>query len=150
MRLFNDQETTREILGAHRKWQRTLEAVSGAPDLPAGVMYSIGESLTYMRDQAASLATPYLVGRRRYHFVVAALTEGVCVEVAPKSELTAEGPYDNLSDRQPFTGSGQVVQLSAGALLIVDIDEAARILPTPASEAVLLHVTVEGATFHNK
>ena len=32
----------------------------------------------------------------------------------------------------------------------VDIDEAARILPTPDARAVLLHVTVEGASFHNK
>lgn len=150
MRLFPDHDTMREILGGTRKWARTLEALDAAPGLSAGVAYSIGDSLTYRKAPTSALATEELVGRRRYHLVVAATSGEVAVEVAPKRAVTAAGSYSDLSDRQPFTGSGETVRVPAGGLLVVDIDEAARILPSPESEAVLLHVTVEGASFHNK
>lgn len=150
MRLFTDHDTMREILGGARKWSRTLEALDAAPGLSAGVAYSIGDSLTYRKAPASTLVTEELVGRRRYHLVVAATSDEVAVEVAPKRALTAAGPYSDLTDRQPFSGSGEIIRVPAGGLLVVDIDEAARILPNPDSEAVLLHVTVEGASFHNK
>lgn len=150
MRLFTDHAAMREILGGTKKWARTLEALDAAPGLSAGVAYSIGDSLTYRKGRTADLATEELVGRRRYHLVVAALGGEVAVEVAPKGAVTAAGPYSDITDRQPFTGSGETVRVPDGGLLVVDIDEAARIIPSPDSEAVLLHVTVEGASFHNK
>lgn len=150
MRLFTDHATMREILGGTKKWARTLEALDAAPGLSAGVAYSIGDSLTYRKAPATALATEEMVGRRRYHLVVAALSGEVAVEVAAKVDLAVEGAYDDLTDRQLFTGSGETVRVPDGGLLVVDIDEAARILPAPCGEAVLLHVTVEGASFHNK
>ena len=37
-----------------------------------------------------------------------------------------------------------------GGVLVVDVEEAARVLPDPDVAAVMLHVTVEGYSFPNK
>lgn len=141
---------TRAELTGHKKWIRTLEALEATPGLAAGVAYSIGDSLTYRKGSTADLSTEDFVGRRRYHLVVAPLDGDAAVEIAPKASLAEQGAYSDLTDRQPFAGSGETVRVPQGEVLVVDIDEAARILPDPAAEAVVLHVTVEGATFHNK
>lgn len=150
MRLFTHRDTMREVMASHKKWSRTLQALDNAPQLQRGVAYSIVDSLTYRRDRTPELATDDLVGRRRYHGVVAALDGDVEVAVAPKASLTEEGPYSDLTDRQSFSGDAATVVVPEGGVLVVDIDEAFRVLPAPDADAVLLHVSVEGATFHNK
>lgn len=150
MRIFDTRTTFDDVLGGTKKWSRSGEAIDAAADLQQGVAYSIGDSLTYFTDDTAALATDSLVGRRRYHLVVASTRGTVRLEVAPKEDLDASTDYDNLTDRQDFTGSSEVVEVPQGAICIVDIDEAARILPDAETAAVQLHVTVEGATFHNK
>lgn len=150
MRLFTQRETMREVMAGHKKWARTLQALDNAPSLLPGVAYSIVDSLTYRHDRTADLATDELVGRRRYHGVVAPLDGEVAVAVAKKAALTEEGPYSDLTDRQPFSGEAEIVTVPRDGVLVVDIDEAFRVLPTPDAQAVLLHVSVEGATFHNK
>ena len=150
MRLFDNTAQMRETLGAHKKWDRALEAIALAPSLPAGVTYSIGDSLTYRRADAAALATDNLIGRRRYHSVLAAVNGDLGVEVARKVDCAATSTYSDLTDRQEFTGPAALVNVPAGAVLVADIDEAARVLHSPHAEAVLLQVTVEGASFHNK
>ena len=147
MPLGFDGFQTRQQFGRHG---RTLQALDNAPELLPGVAYSIVDSLTYRRDRTPQLTTDELVGRRRYHGVVAALDGDVQVDVAPKADLSEEGPYSDLTDRQPFSGDAETVTVPKGGVLVVDIDEAFRVLPAPESEAVLLHVSVEGATFHNK
>lgn len=148
MRLFISREAFDDVLGGTTKWLRTGQAIDSAPSLPAAVTHSVGDSLTFRRGTARDLATETMIGRRRYHLVVAATRGVVRVEVG--SGLTPLAPYDDLSDRQPFAGSGEVVEVPEGGILIVGIDEAARIQPDPDASAVALHVTVEGATFHNK
>lgn len=150
MRIFDSPDALRALLGGEKKWSRALEALSAAPSLPAGVTYSIGDSLTYRRGRAVDLATEELTGRRRYLMVVASLGGEVAVEVASQDAVTAAGPYSDLTDRQPFTGGAESVTVPDGGLLVVGIDEAARILPDPHARAVLLHVTVEGSSFPNK
>lgn len=150
MRLFDTRSAFDDVLGETTKWSRTGQAIDIAPELLQGVAYSIGDSLTYFSDDSAALATESMVGRRRYHLVVAGARGTVRLEVAPKRDLEASSDYDNLTDRQHFSGSGEVVEIPDGAICIVDIDEAARILPDTEAAAIQLHVTVEGATFHNK
>lgn len=150
MRTFETRREFDAALGGAKKWVRTGEALDAAGALLPGVAYSIGDSLTYRRGTAAELAVPDLIGRRRYHLVVAATSGAVRLEVAPKAGLVAGADYDDLSDRQPFVGAGDVVDIPEGGIAIVDIDEAARLLPDDATAAVQLHVSVEGATFHNK
>lgn len=150
MKVFDTLDAFREQLSGARKWERTAEAVTAATELTPGVTYSLGDSLTYRVGAAADLSTDPLIGRRRYHFVVAATGGEVAVEIAPQDQLDPLAGYDDLTDRQPLHGPATAVRVPAGGLLIADIDEAARILPEPTSTAVLLHVTVEGGTFHNK
>ena len=150
MRLFDTRTAFDDVLGGTTKWSRTGEAIDAAADLLEGVAYSIGDSLTYWADDTTALASDSLVGRRRYHLVVASARGTVRLEVAPMEGLDASDDYDNHTDRQHFSGSGEVVEIPEGGICIVDIDEAARILPDAETAAVQLHVTVEGATFHNK
>lgn len=150
MRLFSDAATMSEVLGSHRKWQRVREAVALAPSLREGMAHSLGDSLTYRIGSAPEFATESLIGRRRYHLVFACLAGTAVVEVAGKDELTNTEPYSDLSDREGFAGSGAPVEVPAGALLVVGIDEAARVIPDAGATLVQLHVTVEGAGFHNK
>ncbi len=150
MRLFGTRAAFDDILGGTKKWSRTGEALDDARNLHPGVAYSIGDSLSYVSDDTTALAPDSLVGRRRYHLVVTSTRGTVRLEVAPKGSVNASTDYDNLTDRQHFSGSGEVVSIPEGGICIVDIDEAARILPDAETAAVQLHVTVEGATFHNK
>ncbi len=57
--------------------------------------------------------------------------------------MTAAAPYGGLTDGQHFSGPATLVTVPRGGLLVVDIDEAARILPESEADAVLLHVTIE-------
>ena len=150
MRLFETRTAFDDILAGTKKWERTGEALDVAPTLFQGVAYSIGDSLTYMSDDCVALSTDTFIGRRRYHLVVASTRGTVRLEVAAKCDLASSSEYDNLTDRQSFTGSGDIITIPEGGICIVDIDEAARVLPDAGTAAVRLHVTVEGATFHNK
>ena len=145
MRIFDRSQLT-----GHKKWIRTAQALDVAPTLQTGSPTpSVTPSPTAGVDRRPRHSrvrrSPSLPPRRR-----AARRELLTRRDAPKAELAEQGAYCDLTDRQPFAGSGQVVRVPEGEVLVVDIDEAARILPDPAVEAVVLHVTVEGATFHNK
>lgn len=72
------------------------------------------------------------------------------VELAPKHRLQAIDVYDDLSDRERFTGSGAVVAVPLGGLIVIDDDEASRIIANPDGTGALIRVTVEGYTFPNK
>lgn len=150
MRLFETRADFDDILAGTKKWERSGEALDCAPGLDRGVAYSIGDSLTYISNDTSALTTEELVGRRRYHLVVASTRGTVRLEVADKTRLESTTEYDDLTDRQAFAGSGDVVNIPEGGICIVEIGEAARILPDTSTAAVELHVTVEGATFHNK
>lgn len=150
MRLFATRKEFDDILGETKKWSRSAAAIDAAHDLQPAVAYSLGDSLTYLIGSPSALTTEHLVGRRRYHLVVAAMRGTIEVEVAATADLNPVGPYDDVSDRQPFAGSGTVVGVPESGVLIVGIDEAARILPAPDGQAIRLLVTVEGATFPNK
>lgn len=150
MRLFSTRASFDDLLGGTKKWSRTGEALDDVPNLLPGVAYSIGDSLTYVFDDTKALATRSLVRRRRYHLVVASTHGTVRLEVAPPGSVNESTDYDNLTDRQYFSGSGELVSIPEGGICLVDIDEAARILPDAETSAVQLLVTVEGATFHNK
>ena len=143
MQLCSESADLAAAAGGGKRWRRVAEAVAAAPGLPAGPAFSIGDSLTYRHGTGAVLGTDDLVGRRRYQFVVAALDGDVLVEVAQKTALTATAPYSDLTDRQRFSGPATLVTVPRGGLLVVDIDEAARILPESEADAVLLHVTIE-------
>lgn len=149
MQLFPDYPTFESVLGGITKWHRALQALRDGGPLPE-VAYSIGDSLTYRRTRTATLATPHFVGRRRYHLVLAPLSATAQFEVADKGSVTPTTPYSDITDQQWFTGFGQTVAVPSGAVLIADIADTVRTHPDPDVEVMVLHVTVEGATFANK
>lgn len=132
------------------KWDRTLEAIGRADGLTAEVAHSVGDSLTYWRTTTGALTGDQLTGHRRYHTVLVSLRGTVGIELSDQNALTAVSSYSDLSDRQTFTGTGTHHRLDEGELMIVPIDWAWRVQSGDTADILVLRVTVEGATFHNK
>lgn len=138
-------------LGSIKKWMRAGQALDIAADLLQDVAYSIGDSLTYWWDAADGLSTPDMVGGRRYLTALAPIDGPLAVAVARKDTLESTEAYSDLTDREHFAATdAEPVMVPAGGVLVVDADEAYRVLPEPCSRAVMLHVTVEGYSFPNK
>lgn len=154
MTLFASRD---ELVTAHAgstRWDRLVAALENAETIQDGVAHSIGDSLTYRRASAAALAAASLVGHRRYQTVLAVLEGAAQVEVAPTSSLEPLGAYSDLSDRQGFAarrgGSPRPSTVARGQVLAVPITSAWRVAADPAAQILLVRLTVEGATFHNK
>lgn len=151
MHVYETREQFDAQLGTVKKWMRTGQALDIASGLLRNVAYSIGDSLTYWWDRTPGLATPDMVGGRRYLTVLSPIDGDMAVEVAPKADLTCIEAYSDLTDRERFAADGgEVVTVPRGGVLVVDVEEAARVLPDPDVAAVMLHVTVEGYSFPNK
>ncbi|MBM6867205.1 hypothetical protein [Collinsella tanakaei] len=138
-------------LGHVKKWMRVGQALDIAPTLLRDVAYSIGDSLTYWWDRTPAVATPDMVGSRRYLSVLAPIDGSAQVVVAPKAELSQTVAYSDLDDRERFEAvDTPVVTVPAGGVLVMDEDEAFRALPDPDVAVVVVRVTVEGYSFPNK
>ena len=159
MRLFTSIDEAAQLLAGEKKWDRMLEAAEASSGLPAHITYSVGDSLTW-RGVDASCVQDRLTASRRYLPAVHCRTGWVDVEVA--STWSPAGPYSDLSDRQAATAgqadredspaaSPVTVRVPSGGLLLVDIAEASRIAAaSPDFAGVLMRITVEGRSFHNK
>ncbi|QOR45966.1 beta-galactosidase subunit beta [Trueperella pecoris] len=147
--MFSTLEQFSSQLGTERRWLRTLEAINSPAAIKAGAAYSIGDSLTYRVTPACELVTASFVGRKRYHAVLYVIRGAVVVDVAKKTQLESNRTYSDLSDTELFDGCGHRTKLNAGSIVIIEIDEAYRVLKGDG-DVVCLHVTVEGKTFHNK
>lgn len=154
MTLFASKD---EFAAAHAgttKWDRMTAAMENAGSIQVGVAHSIGDSLTYWRTSSAALAAQTFQGHRRYQTAFYVLDGAAQVELAPASSLVPASPYDDLSDRQAFTTdegqSADEVTLTRGQILAVPIESAWRIAAHSESHLLLVRLTVEGATFHNK
>ncbi|GAA3337879.1 beta-galactosidase subunit beta [Curtobacterium pusillum] len=149
MKTFTTLHAFREALGRETRWARTVSALE-TRDIQPDVMYSVGDSLTFMSARTGSLTTGDLVAHRRYHAVVHPVDGDAVVEIAPCASLRPLSAYDDLTDRQTFAGSGAAEHVPRGSVMILETHEAMRVLPSPDVTVVLAHVTVEGVTFHNK
>lgn len=145
--MFRTLEELTAALGGAKKWSRTLEAIANATSVLPDVTYSIGDSLTYRLTATPDART--LTGHRRYLAVRHVLQGEALVEVAATSSLHPVDEYDDLTDRQHFSGSGEQVRLEEGSVLVCEIDEALRDV-TVDGVVMTLRVTVEGAFFANK
>lgn len=150
MEIFSNLEDFVRITSGTAKWDRAAQAISLAPHHAEGVMHSIGDSLTYLRTRRRH-DTALFTGHRRYLEVVAAGEGEVELEIAPASALVAHGDYDDTTDREHFDGAGTTLRLAPREICVLAIDEALRYPAAGAAEPfTVLHVSVEGATFHNK
>lgn len=155
MKIFESIAEARAALAGTTAGDRTLEAIALAGSLPAGITYSVGDSLTW-RTVGPECSEDVLVRHRRYLRVVACRTGRVRIDALVGG--TPAGEYSDLSDRQlirdPADGDAAVAvsscELSPGQIACFAIDEATRLRPSADFSGVLLRVTVEGRSFHNK
>lgn len=153
MQIFTDLEQFERVTAGRPKWVRAAQAIRAAGSHREGVMHSIGDSLTYLRTRRRH-ETDLFTGHRRYLEVIAAGEAPVHLEIAVKRDLSPgtdnSAQYSDLTDREHFTGTGQELTLQPDQIVVVEIDEAVRYRKTAAQPCTVLHVSVEGATFHNK
>lgn len=154
MTLFTSRH---EFAAAHAgttKWDRMLAAIDNAERIPDGVAHSIGDSLTYRLARSTDLEAPAFVGHRRYQTAFVALDGVASIEVVPTSALDPVDAYCDLSDLQSFTappGSREhPITVAQGQILAVPITSAWRVAAEPDAQILVVRLTVEGATFHNK
>ncbi|MCD4549768.1 hypothetical protein [Schaalia sp. lx-260] len=147
MKVFSSLPSAMDVLAGHKKWDRTFEAIRICTQLPAGPTYSVGDSLTW-RIVKQEDSDKHFVARRRYQRVLYCLSGQVEYDICAQWESTQ--PYSDLSDTHTVVGEYSTHTLPPGNLLIVDITEGTRIRIGPDGCALLLHVTVEGHSFHNK
>lgn len=150
MRIFTDLTQVRTVLAGTKKWDRAIQALEAATHAPTGIAFSVGDSLTWRRIDVGERETE-LVLRRRYQRVVHCLAGSVSIDVSRRT--TPIGPYSDLNDRQTVSadpGTRTTHVITAGQTACVDIDEATRLVPSDDFDGVLLHLTVEGRSFHNK
>lgn len=149
MEIFTDLDQFERVIAGRPKWVRTVQAIHSAPDRREGVMYSIGDSLTYLRTRRRH-DTDLFTGHRRYLEVIAAGESTVQLEISAKRDLTRRVDYSDLTDREHFAGTGQELILQPGQIVVVEAHEALRYLDPAAQPCTVLHVSVEGTTFPNK
>lgn len=148
MEVFSSVDDLARVLGGHVKWRRTEEALRRARSAPTDVASSLGDSLTYWVQEVR--AEDRFTAHRRYLTVLHPLDGGLDVEVADVADLTPLDAYSDLADRQHLAGSGEAVTLRAGSVGVVGTDGAYRFLADGPARLVVVRVTVEGASFHNK
>lgn len=149
MQIYDDVADLERVTGGHIRWRRAAQAIRRAPEIPEGAMHSIGDSLTYVRTRRRH-DTALLTGHRRYVEVIAAGNSPVRLEIAAKSDLTSCADYSDLTDREHFHGEADALELAPGQIVVVEIDEAVRYPEEADSPAVVVHLSVEAMTFHNK
>jgi evolved beta-galactosidase subunit beta len=134
-----------------KKWQRCLEALSHGARIKPWVCHSIGDTLVYRLEEGAVPAAPCFTGHRRYVEIHHYLDGAQAIAHGAKGALTALAPYSDETDRETFTGDAAASHTArAGEVLIFDNAHAYRPLAAPRVRKLVLLVTVEGATFHNK
>jgi evolved beta-galactosidase subunit beta len=146
--IFSSRDELARVAGTVRvrAWQRVLQAIrtvegegAGEASLPEQVMFSLGDSLTYMRTRRR-YATDLFTGHRRYVEVVAAGPGGLRLEIATKAGLEPLDDYSDLTDREHFCGTGEAIDLAAGAIAVLSFEEAVRYPEVSAAPAVVVHV----------
>lgn len=153
MRLFDTLEAAERDLAGDTKWDRVFQAIALADALPAGVAYSVGDTLTW-RVLTEDDADARAIRRRRYARVL------FCKEGAARIDHAEGGrtfrPYSDLDDREEVELGSSTEEGAAtttilpGQLICFAITEASRIRPSAGFSGVLLNVTVEGRSFANK
>lgn len=151
MIILNSVEEFRQRYHSAKKWLRCLQAIDNLPQLKPGVCHSVGDSLVYRLVDGPLAAASCFTGNRRYVEIHYYLSGGETVAYAPKSWLAPLSPYSDETDRETFTGRASAQHTaSTGQLLIFDNDYAYQPLGAPHLRKMVLMVTIEGATFHNK
>lgn len=151
MIIVNSVEEFGQRYHTAKKWRRCMEAIANLPRLKPGVCHSIGDSLVYRLQDGVATAAECFTGNRRYVEIHFYLSGSETIAYAPKPGLQRLAPYSDETDRETFSGAATGRHTaSPGQLLIFDNDYAYQPLGSDHLRKMVLMVTIEGATFHNK
>jgi len=89
-------------------------------------------------------------GNRRYFDIHYYLDGNEYIEYANKNKLTQIQPYSDETDREYFTGEGEVQQITKGQIVIFNNNNAYRTKQSNKVRKVILKVTIEDGYFLNK
>jgi len=149
--IVNSVDEFRQRYHSAKKWRRCIEAIDNLPALKPGVCHSIGDSLVYRLVDGRAGPAAWLTGNRRYVEIHYYLSGEETIAYAPKLALDSRSPYSDETDRETFSGAATLRHTaSAGQLLVFDNDYAYQPLGAGHLRKMVLMVTIEGATFHNK
>jgi len=149
--ILNSVNEFRQRNHSTKKWNRCVEAINNLPALTPGVCHSIGDSLVYRLVDGKAPATASFTGNRRYMEIHYYLSGSETVAYAAKSSLACLAPYSDETDRETFSGEATGRHTaSPGQLLIFDNGYAYQLSGADHLRKMVLMVTIEGATFHNK
>lgn len=150
MNILNSLAEFQRLYGTGKKWLRCMEAVNNLEKIRPGVFHSIGDSLVYRLASGAEAQWAEFEGHRRYFDVHYYLEGGEEIEFAAKSGLNIFAPYSDETDRELFTGSGEIITARKGNVIIFENHEASRFRPEKDLRKAILKVTIEESYFLNK
>lgn len=150
MIILKDLAQFKSLYRNGRKWNRCIEAIENIDNIKDNVYHSIGDSLVYMVDNGQIKNSEHFIGNRRYFDVHYYLEGEQNIELADKENLTVVTPYNDDTDREFFTGQGQVKHIKKGQVVIFENHKAYRLSNNSSVRKVLLRVTIEDGYFLNK
>ncbi len=150
MIVLNNLEQFKEVYRSGRKWNRCIEAIENISNIKSQVMHSIGDSLVYMIQEGQGEPMEQFIGNRRYFDVHYYLEGGERVEFAEKHNLKLDNAYRDETDRESFSGHGEIQELKQGQIAIFENDKAYRFVGNHPVKKVVLKVTIEDGYFLNK
>lgn len=150
MLILNSFDEFKDIFRSGKKWIRCKEAIENIPNIKENRYHSIGDSLVYMFKTENHKNEVDFQGHRRYidiHYYV----EGrEVLEISKKNDLDIKSSYSDENDTEYFYGAGEIINLTAGNLIIIENDEAFRFKGAENLKKVVLKVTIEDNYFLNK
>lgn len=150
MVILNSFEEFKDIFRSGKKWIRCKEAIENIVNIKENRYHSIGDSLVYIyktKDHEDEIA---MQGHRRYMDIHYYIEGNEDLEIAKKKEVNVKTNYCDESDTEYFTGNGEIINLKAGNLIIIENDEAFRFKGASNLKKVILKVTIEDNYFLNK
>lgn len=150
MVVLNTFEEFKDIFRSGKKWIRCKEAIENINNIKENRYHSIGDSLVYIYKTENYEDEIEMQGHRRYmdiHYYVEGKEK---LEISKKKDLIIKKDYCDEDDTEYFIGNGEVIELKAGNLIIIENDEAFRFKNAENLKKVILKVTIEDNYFLNK
>lgn len=150
MLILNSFDEFKDIFRSGKKWIRCKEAIENISNIKENRYHSIGDSLVYMFKTKNHINEVDFQGHRRYMDIHYYIEGQEALEISKKNDLNIKNSYSDENDTEYFHGDGEIVNLTAGNLIIIENDEAFRFKEAKNLKKVVLKVTIEDNYFLNK
>ncbi len=150
MLILNSFDEFKDIFRSGKKWIRCKEAIENISNIKENRYHSIGDSLVYMFKTENHKNEVDFQGHRRYMDIHYYVEGKEVLEISKKNDLDIKSSYSDEDDTEYFYGAGEIINLTAGNLIIIENDEAFRFKGAENLKKVVLKVTIEDNYFLNK